>query len=62
MDNPSSQLDPYTPPNNYQIFYTSYKPSQQTKPKLELIFLVYHIFDDSSFKCVLVLIFLARIL
>ena len=32
MDSPSSQLDPYTPPNNYQIFYASYKPSQQTKP------------------------------
>ena len=26
MDGPSSQLDLYTPPNNYQIFYISYKP------------------------------------
>ena len=32
MDSPSSQLDPYTPPNDYQFFYTFYKPSQQTKP------------------------------
>ena len=31
MDNPSSQSDPYTPPNDYQIFYAFYKSSQQTK-------------------------------
>ena len=31
MDNPSSQLNPYIPPNDYQIFYASYKPSQQIK-------------------------------
>ena len=29
---PSSQLDSYTPPNDYQIFYASYKPSQQIQP------------------------------
>ena len=34
MDGSSSQLDPYTPPNDYQIFHTSYKPSQQTKSEL----------------------------
>ena len=43
MDCPLSQLDLYTPPNEYHIFYASYKSSQQTKPKLELIFLVYHV-------------------
>ena len=26
MESPSSQLEPYTPPNNYQLIY---KPSQQ---------------------------------
>ena len=31
MDDPSSQLDPYTPPNDYHIFYIVYIPSQQTK-------------------------------
>lgn len=43
-------------------FYAFYKPSQQSKPNLELIYLVYRIFDSSSFMCVLVLIFLAWIL
>ena len=32
IDSPSSQLDPYTPPNSYQNFYASYKISQHTKP------------------------------
>ena len=32
MDGPSSQLDPYTPPKDYQIFNASSKPFQQTKP------------------------------
>ena len=32
MDGPSSQLDPYTPPNDYQTSSASYKLSQQTKP------------------------------
>ena len=44
MDGTSSQMDPCTPANKYQIFYASYKPSQQTKPKLELIYLVYDVF------------------
>ena len=44
IDGPSIQLDPYTPTNDYQILYASYKPSQQIKPQLELFFLVYHIF------------------
>ena len=39
MDGPSSQLDPYTPPYDYQTSSTSYKLSQQTKPYLEWIFL-----------------------
>ena len=38
MDSPSSQLDPYTPPNDYHTFYACSKTSQQTKPWLELIF------------------------
>ena len=32
MDNPSDQLDPYTSPKDYQIFYAFYKASQNTKP------------------------------
>ena len=32
MGGPWSQLDPYTPPNDNQVFYTSHKPSQQTQP------------------------------
>ena len=52
MDNPSSQLDSYTPPNDYQIFYVSYKSIQ--KPNLfGAIFLVYHVyFDISSFMSI----------
>ena len=38
FDGTSNHLDPYTPPNDYQISYASYKPSQQTKPLLELFF------------------------
>ena len=30
MDGSSSPLDPYTLPNDYHVFYASYKPSQQT--------------------------------
>ena len=37
MDSRSSQLDLYTPPNNYQKFYAFYELSQQTK-EVELIF------------------------
>ena len=44
-----SQLDPYTPPN---YCWTSYKPSQQTKPSLELILLVQLFVYNLSFKCV----------
>ena len=39
MDSPSSQLDFYTLPNDYQIFYTPYESSQQTKTLIETIFL-----------------------
>ena len=53
MDGASSWLDPCTSPNDYQISYASYKASQQTKLKSELMFLVYHVFfgDNSSLKC-----------
>ena len=44
MGGSSSQFDPYTPPKDYQTFYTPYKASQQTIPQLELIFLLYIIF------------------
>ena len=53
MNGRSSQLDPYNPPNNYQFFYASYNPSQQSKPYLELIFWVYQVvFVDYNFMCV----------
>ena len=32
MEGPSNQLDPYTPPNDYQIFCASYKPPNKTNP------------------------------
>ena len=32
---------------------------KQTKLQLELIFLIYHVFDNSSFMCILVVIFFA---
>ena len=32
MDGLSSQLHPYTPPNDYQFFYASYKPSLLKQP------------------------------
>ena len=32
MNGASSLLDPYTPPKDYQIFNTSSKSFQQTKP------------------------------
>ena len=59
LGSPSSQLDFHTPPMYHQIFYASYKSFQKTKSHLELIFLVYYLFDNSSFRCVLVLTFLA---
>ena len=59
---PSSQVDPYTLSNDHQIFYASYKPSQQTKPLLDLIYLVYHSFDNSNLKSVFVLTFIACIM
>ena len=37
MNNSSSQLDPYTPPNDYQISTHPTKLSQQTKPYFALI-------------------------
>ena len=40
MGGPSSQLDTYTPPDDYQIFYASYKPSQQTNPQYFYLFFV----------------------
>ena len=49
MDNPSSQLVPYTPPNDYKIYYSSYNPPNKPTLIIEVdFFLVYHIFDDSS--------------
>ena len=51
------KLDSYTAPNDYEILYVCYEPSQETKPSLELNFwfMIYLFFDNSSYKCVLVL-------
>ena len=59
MNCSSSQLDPYTPPNEHQIFYPSYKPSQQIKPSMDLnVFLVYHGFLTNLASGVLNFIFI----
>ena len=42
MDNLSSQLDPYTPPNHYQMLYASWDLlANQTL--IGAIYLVYHV-------------------
>jgi hypothetical protein len=35
MDSPPSQLDPYNPPNDHQILYAFYDPSQQNQTLIE---------------------------
>ena len=53
MDGPSSQLDPYTPPNNHQIssYLINHGPTNQTLIGATSFGLA-RLFDNSSFECV----------
>jgi hypothetical protein len=56
MDGPSSEVNPYTPPNDHRILYASYNRPNKLNLHWRWFFGLPFFFDNSSFRFVLVLI------